>query len=103
MAAMVSAVAAMLGGRADDPEAVAQLARSLLLNILAQMREVHNYREENGFPQPVDWQDVPANWRAAYQEIYIALFKQTYSGVAIAYAEQHIGLEKWLVVLDAKH
>ena len=103
MAAMVSAVAAMLGGRADDPEAVAQLARSLLLNILAQMREVHNSGEENGFPQPVDWQDVPANWRAAYQEIYIALFKQTYSGVAIAYAEQHIGLEKWLVVLDAKH
>lgn len=103
MAAMVSAVAAMPGHRADDPETVAQLARSLLLEILVQMRNVHNYREMNGSPQPVAWEDVPADRRVAYQNAYTALFKQTYSGVAMAYGTQYIPPHHWLVVLDAEH
>lgn len=103
MAAMVSAVAAMPGYRADDPDTVARLARSLLLEILAQMRTVHNYREQDGPPRPVDWQDVPADRRAAYRRAYTALFKQTYSGVAIAYGAQYVPPQHWLVVLDAEH
>lgn len=102
MAAMVSAVAAMPDYRADR-EKVMRLAQSLLMEILTQMRNVHNYREKDGFPQPVGWQDVPADRRVAYQKTYAALFKQTYSGVAIAYGERYIPPQHWLVGLDAEH
>lgn len=103
MVAMLSAVAAMTDGGDCDPETEERLAKALLQDILAQMRCVHNYRKENDRPLPVAWDEVSPEYRAQYRDMYSQLFRQTYSGVAIAYGAQYISTQPWLVVLNAEH